>query len=249
MKKLKILFFIFVMLCTTKVYALENNNGIEIDEFDYSNLLNLGFTELEILNMSLEEFENNKNLSGRIVYQRVYPTMIPYSNGSTITEYKTMIMTIIKINNQYRYKVSLEWKKNPKVRSYDIIGIGIPTNVRVDTNSIYFQQNYCTSSTDCTTNKISTLSSTSTGVTSVFQLPSGFYTTLNSYLYFNVSKNTNSIISRLYAYGDYAHAVKNISLANAKRHNINSNGIVLNNTIIDYYDAISTAVATYNTSW
>lgn len=83
MKKSIKLFSVFsiFLLCfccsaSMEVFALGtdnvlNNNNILITGTEYQNLLNLGFTENEILNMTLDEYEMNKNLRGTIVAQNV----------------------------------------------------------------------------------------------------------------------------------------------------------------------------------
>lgn len=64
-----------------------------------------------------------------------------------------------------------------------------------------------------------------------------------------MQKNTSSTIIAQYAYGDYAHAVKTISLNNAQKYKVNTGGIIYEDTSITYYDAISTAKATWNGNW
>lgn len=140
-------------------YEFINDKKIKITEEEYNNLLDLGFSENEIQNMNVEEYEKNKNLKGKVVskkisyykdiyyynedgtiatneqivtadeYNKFNPISIisPYglTNGYIETNMKKMTTTIICLGNTYRYKISLEWKSNPKVRSNDIIGIGI----------------------------------------------------------------------------------------------------------------------------
>ena len=65
--------------------------------------------------------------------------------GYIETGAKKMTTRIISTNGRYRYKVDLEWKSMPKVRSYDILGMCIENNVSIYSN-VYFQQNYCYSS-------------------------------------------------------------------------------------------------------
>ena len=61
-----------VILFSPRVNALEssefaNENGIAMTEEQVENLRNLGFTDLEIKVMSIEEFNNNKDLKGEVV--------------------------------------------------------------------------------------------------------------------------------------------------------------------------------------
>ena len=264
----KILALIICLLSVTniEVFALDsdntivNNNNIFITEIEYQNLLNLGFTDNEIMNMSLKEFEENKILQGEIVSQNtIYmdeqnnilnnnASVFGFQTGYIETASKKMTTTIISVNGKYRYKITLEWKKMPSTRSYDIIGIGIDTNVKIN-SAIYFQQNFCYSTNNCSSSIVNTVNSTSTGATSTFQLPSSTIVSLSSYLYFDVSKNTTSTITQLNAYGDYSHATKNISKSNSNNHSINRGGILLDSSISDYYDSIATAKAIWTGSW
>ena len=251
---------LFSFLSIKKVHAsyLINNNNINISEEEHNNLLNLGFNETEIMNMKQQEFDENKNLKGEIVSieeQEIFDidsldviSPMGMSQGYIETTGKKMTTTIVSIGNYYRYKVSLEWKSIPSTRSYDIIGIGMNTNVKF-ASDISFQQNYCYSANNCNSNALHTPLKINTGGTAVFQLPSSSLTSLSAYMYFNVSKNTSSTITSQKAYGDYSHATKTISFANAKKHSIGSSGIVLDNSITSYYDSIATATSTWTGNW
>ena len=233
-----------------------NNNNIKMTATEYNNLINLGFTKDEILNMKKEEFDNNKNLTGKIVFQET--KMIPTENnfkslrgyypGYVETVGKKMTTTIISVNNRYRYKVTVEWKSMPSTRSYDIIGIGIDPIVRI-ASGLYFQSNYCYSVNNCSSNGVNTQKITSTGATSTFKLPSASVVSMNSYVYFEVEKNVNYTITQLNAAGDYSHATSSISLSNSQNHSINVAGIQLNSSISGYYDSIPAAVANLTCNW
>ena len=177
---MKIMFFLLGMLliCNSNVDADSfyiNRNGIEISQSQYNNLLELGFVDDEIYNMSIEEFDYNKDIRGDVVTsdERYFKTIILYENEEALkneddnmirdvftyevddeeynnseklsgnisffangvdtapatVNYKKLTTTIsyISSSNRYRFKNSLEWKKMPKVRSYDLSGIAIGT--------------------------------------------------------------------------------------------------------------------------
>lgn len=169
--------------------------------------------------------------------------------GYVETTAKKITTRIISSNNgKYRYKVDVEWKKMPSIRSYDIIGIGIDTNVIISTG-VYFQKNYCLTSGACNSSTVAALKSTRTGGAASFSLPKDSLKSLNAYLYFDISKNTSSAITQLNAYGDYAHATKQISENNAQNYSITRSGIILNDSIKDYYDSISYAKAIWTGNW
>lgn len=275
-KHLIIIFGLFIFL-PNFVSAKEN-----ITNEEYNNLLNLGFTEREILNMTEKEFDDNKNLKGEILDSTTeYYKLTEYydiiggfilstnqritkqefenktsdekvrsiSTGYIETAYKKLTTTIVNTSLGYRYKVSLEWKNIPSHRGYDIIGIGIDSNVYIST-SFTFQQNYCYSNGTCYSSQENLPKQTSKGGSSLFALPtSSSVTSLSSYLYFVVSKNTSSTITSLNAYGDYAHNTKSISLNNANTYTMQSNGIVLNSSYVNYYDEIGASQATWTGSW
>ena len=254
------LIFLLLLLVGT-CYAnaatgLVNNNNIRISSTEYKNLINLGFTKDEIQNMTQTEFNNNKNLKGKIVSQKVIDLPIEddgistksYIPGSVETVGKKMTTTIISVNNRYRYKVTLKWKTMPSTRSYDIIGIGIDPTVKI-ASGLYFKSSYCYSKTNCDSNGVNTQKVTSTGASSIYKLPSASVVSMNSYLYFDVEKNTSDIITQLNAYGDYAHATNNVSLNTARNHTINRGGIKPDSSIADYYDSMPSAIATMTCNW
>lgn len=255
MKKALKVFILFVLFSFCSVNATNtfiNKNNIEISKTEYMNLLNLGFTEDEILNMKQSEFDSNKNLVGTVVSQNTtYTEDNQYqllSSGYVNNIDKKTTISIISVNDYYRYKVTVEWKQMPSARSYDIIGIGMEPTVKIN-SSLYFQVNYCYSTDDCSSNGVFTRKVTSTGGTGIFKLPSGNLTSMSAYLYFDIAKNTSSTITKLNAYGDYSHAMKSISLDNAKNHSINRGGISLDSSISSYYDSMTAASTTLNCSW
>ena len=260
-----------------------NNNGIEISDNDYINLLNLGFTEFEIENMNLDEFNSNHNLIGNIVSSetKYYKNVtrydnnnnlisnndyeitltdyisgeqtninLPYGNGYVETNYKKMTTQIISVVNKYRYKVTVQWKSIPSVRSYDIIGIGINSNVVID-SGITFQQDYCYSNGTCYSSNVSMVKTLSSGGGALFCLPSSSnVSSMSSYLYFNVNKkNTGSIITSQHAYGDYAHAVKTTYTSYYDHFSVTQAGIVLDSTSVNSYDTMSSAIASWSGNW
>ena len=131
----------------------------------------------------------------------------------------------------------------PSKRSYDIIGIGHYSNVKVSGKPT-FQLVYGSNSTSN-----ATIKKTSTGTTATFKLPTGSFNNLTATLYFDVEKNTNSNILTQKAFGDYSHATSTISESNANKHTINTSGIKLDTSIINNYDEINTAVATWTGNW
>lgn len=279
--KLLLLTFIFVPSFVYASEKYVNYYGIEMNETEYSNLLGLGFTEEEIYHMELDEFNANKNIesaleasttkyyvetvrydsTGRVVHSNTSEvTEEEYnddmilnmrSTATTQTTYKKMVTTIAQAGTKYRYKVTLTWRQLPKVRSYDIIGIGIEPTLVAITSTIVFNQTYCISNSCTNSNSYNSVSYDFTGAGVSFKLAStSGITGLRSYFYFDVSKeNPDQTLTVQYADGDYSHATSTVTSTQATGYYVNQIGIVLNNDISGYYDSISSAEAAWSGTW
>ena len=150
----------------------ENYFGIEMTNAEYNTLLNLGFTQDEIYYMNEETYLENKDSNAALLaknekyYKTVYTDLngnsysveVPkeeYDNQPTMnaratvtTEYKQMVSMLSQNGSKFRYKVTLGWRSMPKIRSYDIIGVGFRDDVYID-SSVYFNYYWCKSSGDC----------------------------------------------------------------------------------------------------
>lgn len=261
-------------LFMSEVSASEYKNyfDIEMTNQEYNTLLNLGFSEDEIYYMDETTFNENKNLDATLVlqdekyYKTIYTnldgestsveiTEAEYENQGLIaprttveTEYKRMVSTLSKNGSYYRYKISLSWKIMPSKRSYDIIGVGFEDPVYI-ASPVYMNSYWCDSDGDCVTDSTYyDKKKTSTGGSAVFKLPSSAVS-LSSTLFYDVSKNTSSTITRLDMYADYAHATATITGSNASNHLITSNGIELTSSNVGYYDAIPAAHSVLAVTW
>ena len=85
----KVIAIILGIICLIPVSSkasdyIINNNSIKISTEEYNNLINLGFTEKEIFNMSAVEYENNKDLIGEIVSSDIkyYKTVTFYNDAN-----------------------------------------------------------------------------------------------------------------------------------------------------------------------
>lgn len=265
MKIVAVVLFIglFTFVSITHVFAeenykLQNNNDIQITSEEYSNLLNLGFSEDEIKNMSYQEYIDNRSLKGKVVSEKSIDVVFGenretrplfYQPGSVETTYKKIVTTIVELNGRYRYKVSVTWKNMPSTRSYDIIGIGMDTTVKAYSNPT-FQQNYCDTNNNCSSTNTYTKNTSSVGLGASFKLPSGNLSSLSSYFYYDVEKrNSSDVVTVQNAYGDYAHATKTITQENATNYTVNRGGIILEDSIVSYYDETMTSVAQWTGNW
>ncbi len=176
---------------------------------------------------------------------------ISVTDGNVTIEntYQKLTTSISTIGSYYRYNADVEWKSIPSTRSYDTIGIGFPSNVR-KLGGLYFEQIYCTSSTNCNTSTSYLYSYSGTnGVGVTFQQPSGSLYSLKHHMHFNVTKNTTATIYAQHAYGAFAHANTSVSLSDAEDYIVNANGIVFQNGVGSYYNILGVAEATWNGVW
>lgn len=240
MKKFFYLLILFLPFC---VSAEEANYECKVvsETHKYYESLNyynsFGDLELTVTNEIDEEKYNSDTAS------------ILGLSTTTETTYKKMTTTISTSGSYYRYKVVLNWKNMPKVRSYDVIGIGFYKSVTPKSNAV-FSQEYCVSSSDCTTSSTNTLAQVSGGVSSIFKLPSSTsIVSLKQTLYVDVKKNVTSTITSQVAVGDYSHATKTSNSSIASNHDISISGIIFTDTSVDYYDEIDYAKATWSGSW
>lgn len=114
----------------------------------------------------------------------------PYALSES--EYKKLTTNIYSSGSAYKYEAVLDWKKMPKARSYDIIGIGFYNSVTVD-GALSFKQKYCSSSS-CKTSTSHTEKNKEFGASAVFKLPSGTLSSLTQTLSFKVKKAGNYTI-------------------------------------------------------
>jgi len=175
-----------------------------------------------------------------------------FYDGLVETNYKLMRTNISQIDEyQYRYKVTLNWTTMPSTRSHDIIGIGFQQAYVQLNSSVHFQQNY-TYSTGSSASSVTCVPLSGTmGGSAVFKLPTGSLSKLSSMLYYNVRKaNDNNTVTHMDAGGDYSHATSTISETMAQRHSVNhSAGIILQDSIVNYYDDINVATASWYGTW
>ena len=170
--------------------------------------------------------------------------------GYTETTGKRMDTEIIEYSNKLRYKVTVRWKVMPSVRSYDIIGIGLDDQYVYVTGNHTFYQTFCISAMTCTGNSTANILNQETGAGASFKLPSGNFVFMSSYFYYDVGKKVSSPVTLLYAYGDYAHATKNVTASQAAGYyTVGYNGLGLYSDIVNKYDAIPSANARWMGSW
>lgn len=230
-----------------KIVASEEKYYKTVTVLNNSSVLqraNLGEMSSITTEITKEEYnnapvENNSNAR----------TSDDYTDMTVETTYKKMKSTIREYYGDYRYKNVLTWKNIPSTRSYDIIAIGYYASVQ-PASDIFFEQDYCTSSSSCYTTSSYYEYNGANGSAAMFYLPSGTLTSLEQSLRVDMKKTNSSatLVSQVAA-ADYAHATSSISYSNAKKFTVNIGGIQLNDSIEDYYDTISVARATWEGEW
>lgn len=251
MKKIIFVFLFLILLLPSSSFAMNENTEFSTTKY-YKTITYLGNSNLLSLTgnkdnsytieITKEEFEDyNPN-------SLIIP--LDVTNGYVETGYKKMTTSIVKNGNNFRYKVVLNWKTMPKTRSFDIIGIGYQSNVKYKQQSINFIQKYCYSSGQCKNDYNYKAYLGKNGVGAKFELPEGTLKTLEQTLYFDIEKtNSSQPLSRQYVYGDYSHATKRISQTDSEKYTVGLNGITLDFSITNYYDAIDSATAIWSGTW
>ena len=241
MKKNLLLIAIIILLLP--FYVKANDPEAEIVKYYKTTVLknplqslnNNTFYASETVEVTEEEYNNSDNLIPKTV--------------TVETTYKRLSVSIIQYGSAfYKYKAVLNWKQIPSTRSYDILGIGHYSSVKVAGNAD-FEEYYCLTGGNCFTNTSYYQKITSGGTGVVFALPSGSLSTLRQTLILIVEKtNPSNTITSQKAVGDYAHATSTISYNNAKNFTIDVFGLDVGSNI-NYYDDMPYAAATWSGTW
>ena len=280
------IFLLVVIFMPFTVYGLSrekvfyvNSNGIEMTEQEYDNLLSVGFTEFQIKNMSLSEFNDNKDLHGQVEasVKKYYKTVTNTLTGKVIesreasydeflrekenptrdtgfimTSWIQMTNNIITISDYYkRYKADMFWMSMPPVRSFDTFAIGFNDyEIEIVSSVIPLTIVYTYSDgTDITQTAGYTQKITSKGAGVSFKLPSEHIVGLSSYMYYNIGKITSSEVTSLISCSDYVHANRTSTLARATDYTLDFFGIVRGVSMDGYYNYQNCAQASWEGSW
>ena len=180
------------------------------------------------------------------------PNTSGYCYNDVSYDYKVLTTSISFVSDTtMRYKADVFWLEMPDTRSYDIIGIGIEPS-KVEINSIiYFQQHYVYTNGNDGYGTICYPKEQTTGGSVLFKLPSGSFSDLDSYIYFNVTKvHSDQTITSLAAVGDYAHATSSVTDSVFNYYTVNHvAGIDVTGSYYNSYDIMSTATATFLGTW
>lgn len=204
----------------------------------YNNLFSDNFL-VNTIEVSKEEYdsynEDNSNVFG--------------SSNTIQTEYKKLTVSILENGSKYKYIATLDWKKMPSTRSYDILGIGFNKSVKATT--IQYETYYCYNNGSCKTEKTYYINSSDSGVGVSFPLPiSNEINLLKSTLTLVIDKNiSGATVTEQVAVADYSHATKSISEALSRKYIIDKSGIILQSDNSSYYDEIPEVTAKIKCNW
>lgn len=252
MKKVFAFTILFVvLLLNVKVYAAENiiqeHDNVTVKYYRITTITNNNGNSVMTLGNSNTSYteeisEEEYNLAGG-------QTSVITGNVTIENSYAKLTTYITSVSSYYRYNADVEWKSIPSTRSYDTIAIGFPSNVK-KLGGLYFEQTYCTTSTNCNTSTSYVYSYSSTnGVGVTFQQPNGSLYSLTHHMHFNVTKNTTLTLYAQHAYGAFAHANSSVTLTNAKKYSVNASGIVFQDGVGAYYSILGVAEATWSGTW
>ena len=225
MKKIVFGLLMFLVINSVNAKNIKTYNNLEIEEKKYDALIKI-YGDNFINYMTEDEYNLIKDTQLTNAYKVTYDesfsnSFIPFSSYGT--DYKLISL----VNNNNVITVSLKWKRNPKVRSYDIFGVRF-LGVTLSSN-VYFRQNYTDNGVKYDTNSV--LKKFGTGFGESFLLSNK--NNLESYITFSVN-GTGTI------FATYQHAISSISLNDSVNYTISPNGLgrvlLFNNVISKKYD-------------
>lgn len=260
------------LLFTTSIKAeeniIENYFGIKMTATEYNNLLNLGFSEEDIYLMDEDTYINNKDLIGHVVSTNVtrYKTVrrglesVTYVAteeefqsrnevmplGVVSNYWRSVVTKITQIDSNYRYMVSTVWNTMPDERNYDVIAIGITSDVLRSTYPT-FTRHYCDYD-DCYNSNVGAIKTGRYGAGASFKVPSGTLTGLGASLYFDVVKDVSGTITYQEFCGEYAHGT-NTTLTESRDYTIATGGIGFGSSAVNKYVIMGCSYGTWTGTW
>lgn len=260
------------LLFTTSIKAeeniIENYFGIKMTTTEYNNLLNLGFSEEDIYLMDEDTYINNKDLIGHVVstnitrYKTVRRGLETVTYVATEEEFqsrnevmplgvvenywRSVVTRITQIDSNYRYTVSTIWNTMPDERNYDVIAIGIPSDV-VRSTYPTFIRHYCDYD-DCYNSNVAAVKTNRYGAGASFKIPSGTLTGIGATLYFDVAKFASGTLTYQEFCGEYAHGY-GTTLTESQNYGIATGGIAFKGTSIDKYTIMGCSYGTWTGTW
>lgn len=228
----KILYFFgitFLFITFVNAKTIQTYYGYSFEEDMYKELIEIyGYNYIYFLNKEEYLYLKNSDLSNvkTITYEDTPVNLIsPFSSYST--SYKTISLT----NNNGYVTIKLTWKKDPKIRSYDVFAVRLQGLTYG--NTISFKQYYTENGTT-KVNTNATLKKFSNGFGESFLLSDKSNLECSITFYVN---GTGKV------YATYQHATSNISLNDSTNYTLSALGLgnvlLFNNRINDKYDKMA----------
>lgn len=204
----------------------------------------------------LREEITEEEAMAEVALQSQGPTRGPVGNyydgvfATTVIYVKAKIVGIS--DNYMRFKTDVEWIIMPSDRYNDIIGIGIEPDKVYISSSIKFREDWLTTGNTSGYDTICAPKNESSGGSAIFALPSGSLSELESYIYFNVTKQSGvGTITDLHNSGNYAHADGYVdgNLLFNNFHVYYASGLWIHPTYYVYYSITSPAYASFVGTW
>ena len=203
-----------------------------------------------ITSEEITEEEARELQSHKIIYRD--PVGI-YYDGMIMNSVFVMTTRIAEVDEDtMRFMHNVEWLVLPTNTYHDIIGIGFDSSKVQFDSIIVCKQVWVDEEYEEVDDYTCAPKYVNTGGLAVIKLPDVTVLSLESNIYFNVIKQNNAgTITSLYAVGDYAHAVSDVTPTNLLSHiTVNdSSGIIIDATYADIFDAISPSVAAFIGTW
>ena len=260
------------LLFTTSIKAeeniIENYFGIKMTTTEYNNLLNLGFSEEDIYLMDEDTYINNKDLIGHVVstnitrYKTVKRGLESVTYVATEEEFqsrnevrplgvvenywRSVVTRITQIDSNYRYTVSTIWNTMPNERNYDVVAIGINSDVKRTTYPT-FTRHYCDYD-GCYNSNVGAIKTGRYGAGASFKVPSGTLTGLAATIYFDVTKDVSGTVTYQEFCGEYAHGT-NTTLTDSQNYTIATGGIGFGAAAVDKYVIMGCSYGTWTGTW
>lgn len=212
MKKILLAFLLlFIGITTINAKSIQNYYNLEIEENYYNELCEI-YGENYVYFLTKDEFNLIKNNDLSKVEKVIFSDNLPNLSRTLVT-HTTNYKTLYLINNNGVITVQLKWKKDPVIRSHDVMGVrfqGVTLN-----SNVYFKQDYLENGVN-KTNTSSTLKKFDNGLGVSFLLSDK--TDLESYMTFSI-KGTGKV------YATYQHAASTVSLSDSTNYTISATGL------------------------
>lgn len=231
MKRILLYFSLLMFFCINPVFAktIQTYNGLIIEEEKYNSLVNIyGFNYIYFI--TEEEYDLIKDNDLSKIEQVMYDDE-PLSLIRPFSTYSTTYKTITLTNNNNVITVRLSWKKNPKIRSYDVVGVRLQGLTLG--NTISFKQYYSENGTK----KVSTNAT-------LKRFNNGFGESFLLSNRDNLECTVTFVVSgsgKIFA--TYQHATSNVTLNDSTNYTLSELGLgsvlQFNNGIGEKYDRMS----------